>query len=166
MQNHYNYVFDNITNTYNFTTKNNILYRVAFIVDNTFSTITGEEIPNVFQIVIEKAIEGIEPLDIKVARTIENVVERFFEKIENSLIYVCYDLDQKALSRHNLFERWYQKSKSKENIIKIDKVIEITIKDFEKQRLFTAFMFHKKNVNYKKLIEIYNNIEEVLNAEK
>ena len=166
MQNHYNYVFDNITNTYNFTTKNNILYRVAFIVDDTFSTISGEEIPNVFQIIIEKANEEIEPLDIKVARTIENIIERFFERVENSLIYVCYDLDQKANSRHNVFERWYQKSHSKENIIKIDKVIEITLRGFEIQRLFTAFMFHKKNKNYKKLMEIYNNIEEVLNAPK
>ena len=166
MQNHYNYVFDNITNTYNFTTKNNILYRVAFIVDNTFSTISGEEIPNVFQIIIEKANEEIEPLDIKVSRTIENIVERFFEKIENSLIYVCYDLDQKAMSRHKLFERWYQNSTSKKNIIKIDKVIEINIQDFEIQKLFTAFMFHKKNKNFKRLMEIYNNFEEILNREK
>jgi hypothetical protein len=164
--NHYNYVFDNITNTYNFTTKNNILYRVAFFVDETFSTISGEEIPNVFQIVIEKANEETEPLDIKVSRTIENIVERFFIRVENSLIYVCYDLDQKAKTRYDVFERWYRKSNSKDNIIKIDKVIEITVKDFEIQRLYTAFMFHKKNPNYEKLMQIYNRIEEVLNAEK
>jgi hypothetical protein len=118
--NHYNYVFDNITNTYNFTTKNSILYRVAFVVDETFSTISGEEIPNVFQIVIEKANEETEPLDTKVSRTIENIVERFFIRVENSLVYVCFDLDQKAKSRHNVFERWYKKSNAKEHIIKID----------------------------------------------
>jgi hypothetical protein len=80
LQNLYNYVFDDITNTYNFTTKNNILYRVAFIVDETFSTISGEEIPNIFQLVIEKANEETEPLDIKVSRTIEDIVERFFHE--------------------------------------------------------------------------------------
>jgi Family of unknown function (DUF6169) len=105
-------------------------------------------------------------LDIKVSRTIENIVERFFIRVENSLIYVCYNLDQKAKTRHDVFERWYRKSNSKENIIKIDKVIEITIKDFEIQRLYTAFMFHKKNSNYEKLMQIYNRIEEVLNSEK
>ena len=166
MLNHYNYVFDNITNTYNFTTKNNILYRVAFIVDETFSTISGEEIQNVFQIVIEKANEEIEPLDTKVSRTIENIIERFFIQIENSLIYVCYDLDKKAKTRQDVFERWYKKSCSKEDIIKIDKVIEIIINEFEIQRLYTAFMFHKKNPNFEKLMWIYNKIEEVLNAEK
>jgi hypothetical protein len=166
LPNHYNYVFDNITSTYNFTTKNNILYRVAFVVDETFSSISGEEIQNVFQIVIEKANEGIEPLDTKVSRTIENIVDRFFKRIENSLIYVCYDLDQKAKTRQDVFERWYKKSTSKDDIIKIDKIIEISISDFEIRRLYTAFMFHKKNPNYEKLMWIYNRIEEVLNAEK
>jgi hypothetical protein len=55
LQSHYNYVFDEITNTYNFVTKNQILYRVAFIIDETFSTISGEEISNIFQLVIEKS---------------------------------------------------------------------------------------------------------------
>ncbi len=166
MQNHYNYVYDNITNTYNFTTKNNILYRVAFVIDETFSTISGEEIPNVFQIVIEKANEETEPLDTKVSKTIENIVERFFLRVENSLIYVCYDTDQKAKTRHDVFERWYNKSKSQGTIIKINKAIEITVNDFETQKLYTALMFHMENSNYEKLIHIYNKIEEVLNAEK
>ncbi len=50
--------------------------------------------------------------------------------------------------------------------LKIDKIIEITINDFEIQRLYTAFMFHKKNPNYEKLIRIYNKIEELLNTDK
>ncbi len=63
MQSHYNYVFDEITNTYNFATKNEILYRIAFIIDETFSTISGEEISNVFQLIVEKSSDGIEPYD-------------------------------------------------------------------------------------------------------
>ncbi len=105
MQNHYNYAFDKITNTYNLTTKNNILYRVAFVVDETFSTISGKEISNVFQIVVDKANDGIEPLDNKVSTPIENIIERFFIRVENSLIYICYDLDKKAKTRNDVFER-------------------------------------------------------------
>jgi hypothetical protein len=166
LQSHYNYVFDNITNTYNFTTKNNILYRVAFVVDETFSSISGEEIPNIFQLVVEKANEGPEPFDAKVSRTIENIIERFFAKIENSLVYICSDIDKKAKTRHDVFERWYKKSNSKKTIIKIDKVIKIVLSDSEIQKLYAAFMFHTKNPNFEKLLEIYNRIEEVLNAEK
>lgn len=65
-----------------------------------------------------------------------------------------------------MFERWYKKSNSKEHIVKIDKIIEIEINEFEIQKLYTAFMFHKQNPNYQKLISIYNKIEEVLNTDK
>lgn len=85
MQNHYNYVFDDITNTYNFATKNNILYRIAFIIDETFTSVSGEEILNIFQLVVEKAGDEKEPFDSKVSITIEDIIERFFHKIEKVL---------------------------------------------------------------------------------
>lgn len=124
MQNHYNYVFDEITLTYNFTTKNNILYRVAFIVDETFSSISGKAFTNIYQIVIEKANDQlIEPYDRKVSKTIEDIIEKFFRKIENALLYVCDDEDKKAKLRFQIFDRWYKKSKYKKSIVKIDKII-------------------------------------------
>jgi hypothetical protein len=80
LRKHYNFVFDEITNTYNFLTKNDILYRIAFIIDERFTTISGENIPNVFQLIIEKATDIIEPYDPKVSKTIEHIIERFFSK--------------------------------------------------------------------------------------
>ncbi|QIY82670.1 hypothetical protein HER18_03495 [Chryseobacterium sp. NEB161] len=164
MQNHYNYVFDNITNTYNFTTRNNILYRVAFIVDETFSAISGEEIANIFQLIVEKANEEIEPYDAKVSKTIENIIDRFFQRIENSLVYVCSDEDEKAKIRYDVFDRWYKKSEFKANVVKIDNILNINISKTEIHKLYTSFMFHKNNSNYHKLIEIYSKIEETLNS--
>lgn len=166
MQNHYNYVFDDTTNTYNFTTKNNILYRVAFIVDETFSTISGEEIPSIYQLVIEKTTDELEPYDAKIAKTIENMVERFFYKVENSLIYVCTGDNEKAKQRHKIFDRWYKKSEYRDIITKIDNIITITINEQSIQKLYTSFMFHTKNPDYEKLIEIYSQIESVLNQDK
>ncbi len=166
MQSHYNYVFDDITNTYNFVTKNEILYRVAFIIDETFSTISGEEISNIFQLIVEKSNEEIEPYDSKVSKTIEHLIERFFQKIENSLIYICSDDNEKSEKRHEVFNRWYKKSKYKEVIIKIDNIISVSINEHEKQQLYTSFMFHKQNSNFEKLIEIYSQLEKVLNEEK
>lgn len=166
MQSHYNYVFDEITNTYNFVTKNEILYRVAFIIDETFSTISGEKISNIFQLIVEKSNEEIEPYDSKVSKTIEHLIERFFQKIENSLIYICSDDNEKAKKRHEIFNRWYKKSKYKEIIIKIDNIISVSISENEKQKLYTSFMFHKQNSNFEKLLEIYRQLEKVLNEEK
>lgn len=166
MQNHYNYVFDEITSTYNFTTKNNFLYRIAFIEDATFSSISGEEIPNVFQIIIEKASDEVEPFDAKVSKTIEDIIERFFQKVENSLIYICSDDNEKAIKRNKIFDRWYEKSKHKNVVTKIDNVISITINPDKIYTLYTSFLFHKDNPSYMKLITIYQQIEEVLNREK
>ncbi|MEO8149182.1 MAG: DUF6169 family protein [Bacteroidia bacterium] len=165
MQNRYNYIFDNITSTYNFTTKNNILYRVAFIVDSTFTTISQEEIPNVYQLIVEKANDEIEPLDAKVSWTIGDIVERFLDNIKNSLVYVCADIDSRASIRLDTFDRWYQRSDAREKILKIDKIIQIEIHK-EMHRLYTSLMFHKDNPHRKKLISIYNNIEKFLNEEK
>ena len=166
MQSHYNYVFDEITNTYNFVTKNEILYRVAFIIDETFSTISGEEISNIFQLIVEKSNEEIEPYDSKVSKTIEHLIERFFQKIENSLIYICSDENEKAEKRNEVFNRWYKKSNYQDVIIKIDNIIFVSINDLEKQKIFTSFLFHKQNSNFEKLIEIYSQLEKVLNEEK
>ena len=166
MQNHYNYVYDNITNTYNFVTKNLFLYRVAFVIDETFSSIAGEDIPNIFQLVVEKASENLEPFDSKVSKTIENIIERFFKNSENSLVYVCSEEKNKAVARHKIFDRWYRNSKHKDFIVKIDNIIKINIDGLKGQKLYTSFMFHKQNSNYEYLIEIYHQIEQVLNEEK
>jgi hypothetical protein len=166
LQSHYNYVFDNITSTYNFVTKNSILYRVAFVIDETFSAISGENIPNIFQLIIEKASDELEPFDAKVSKTIENIIERFFQNLENSLIYICSEENDKAKSRYKVFDRWYKNSIYRETIIKIDNIIKVNINEVEIQKLYTSFMFHRQNSNYEKLIDIYNRIEKALNEEK
>jgi len=166
LRSHYNYSFDNISNTYNFTTKNNILYRVAFVIDETFSAISNEEIPNIFQLIIDKASDEIEPYDAKVSRTIEDMVERFFKKVENSMIFVCSDEDDKAKTRFKVFDRWYKKSDYKEFIVKIDNIVQYNISQTEKQKMYTSFMFHHDNPIREKLVEIYNQIEKTLNEEK
>lgn len=163
MRNHYNYSFDNLTNTYNFTTKNKILYRVAFVIDETFSSITNEEINHIFQLIIDKASEEIEPYDAQVSRTIENIVEHFFKNASNSIIYVCSDDNDKAKTRFEVFDRWYKKSNYKDFIVKIDNVIELKTNENDTQKFYTSFMLHVKNPNRQKLIDIYNLIEKSLN---
>ena len=85
MQNHYNYTFDSITNTYNFTTKNSILYRVAFIVDETFSTISEREIANVFQLVIEKPRTRQSRTMQEFQRPSKILLNDFFQKLKTPL---------------------------------------------------------------------------------
>ena len=97
MQDHYNYVFDDINSTYQFTTKNNISYRVAFVKDEAFSMISSREIDDVFQLVVDKTSDLKEPLDLLVSKTIEHIISSFFRNTSNSLIYVCSGESDTAL---------------------------------------------------------------------
>ncbi len=142
------------------------MYRVAFVVDESFSAISGEDIPNVYQLIIEKATDQIEPLDAKVAKTLGEIVEVFFRNKENSLIFICSDEDKKAKIRFNKFDRWYNNSEYKSVIIKMDNIIQIKISESGNQKMYTSFMFHRNNSNHEKLIEIYNQFEKILNEEK
>lgn len=57
-------------------------------MDETFSTLSGEEIPNVYQLIVEKANDELESYDAKVSKTIEDIIEKFFARIENSLVII------------------------------------------------------------------------------
>jgi hypothetical protein len=162
----YNYYFDKGSKTYNFTTKNSTEYKIAFIVDETFSAISGLEINNIYQIIIEKVSDEIEKFDGLVAETIKNIIKVFFENSENAMIYICNDFDKKAISRFNAFERWYWNSDMTNYISKIDNVIKCNLPDNQIQIIYTSLLFHKDNTNKETIIEIYNTIEEILNNDK
>ncbi len=166
MQTHYNYIYDSEDNSFNFTTKNDILYKVSFIVDETFSVLSGHKVPNIYQIVVEKVAQKIEPFDNKVSKTIESIIEHFFRKIENSILYVCSNIDDKERKRFEVFNRWYKNSKYKDIIVKTDNIIVIEENANGKTEIFTSFMYHKNNPNQEKIIEIYTKIEEFLSEDK
>lgn len=89
---HYNYSFDQATNSYFFITKQNIIYRVAFIVEETLNTITNsKDSDRLYQIVIEKISEELDAFDTEVAKTIEHLISDFYSIETNALIYVCTD---------------------------------------------------------------------------
>ena len=167
MRNLYNYTFDEVTTTYNFTTNNNILYRIAFIVDQTLDTISSAEHPieNIYQIVIEKISEDVEPYDRLVGKTVEHIITGFFLNIKNALIYVCSDDNDKGSLRFSVFDRWYQNSTYKQYIVKTDNVINITFEEIT-TKLYTSLLYHRDNQDIQYALETYNRLEEVLNNDK
>ena len=62
------------------------------------------------------------------------------------------------------FNRWYLKSLLKDKVLKFDNKIEIELKKSDVQILFVSFLIHKQNENFKLLLSIFNQIEDVLNA--
>lgn len=157
----YNYTFSEVTNSYNFITKNNIEYKVAFIVDETLDIASVVPIENIYQIVIEKITDKIEPLDILVSKTIKNIITAFFANIQNSLIYICSEGDEKAEKRFKIFNRWYDNS-TLEFVNKVDNVINFESDDTT-STLYTSLLYHTENPNIEYILEAYYKLKDAVN---
>lgn len=163
MPNLYNRTYNQVTGTYNFTTKNDIEYKVVFIIDETLDSVSENTIENVYQVIIDKVSDSIEPLDSAVGRTIDDIIKSFFENVENSLIYICSEDQEKAEIRFNVFDRWYLNSTFNEFVTKIDNVINCEANG-ETYLLYTSLLYRNDNPNIKYVLAAYNSIEEVLNS--
>lgn len=162
MPNPYNYSFNEITQSYHFTTKNDIEYRVAFIDDQTFSAVSGLEMENIYQIIIEKVEDNLEKFDSQIAATIQTIISSFFKNSQNAMIYICDDRDGKGNKRFNAFERWYRNCKFKESINKVNNIIVCNTKE-QNWTLYTSLLYHENNSNKDTIIEVYNTLQEILN---
>lgn len=162
MQDPYKYFFDENSETYRFETKNNIVYSVAFLVDETLNSVStsGFVFDNIYQIIIEKITDTLEPLDTRVFSTIDLIISVFFKTIENALIYVCSTDNNKELKRLNVFNRWYQNSQHREYINKIDNALKFTETS---TIVYTSILYHNNNPNVKYIVETFNQIEETIN---
>lgn len=161
MPNLYNYTFDEETSTYTFITKNDIEYKIVFIVDETLNIASDVHIENVYQIIIEKITDKIEPFDGLVSKTIQNAITLFFSNVQNSLIYVCSENDEKSETRFNVFNRWYKNS-SLESVTKVDNIIKCE-SEGNIYVIYTSLLYHKENPNVGYILEAYQKIESILN---
>lgn len=161
MPNQYNYTFNEKTGTYTFVTKNDIEYKIVFIVDETLDIASEVHIENIYQIIIEKITDKIEPFDGLVSKTIENVITAFFANVQNSLIYVCSENDEKAETRFNVFNRWYKNS-SLESVTKVDNIIKCE-SEGNVYVIYTSLLYHNENPNVGYILEAYQKIESILN---
>ncbi|QQM26598.1 DUF6169 family protein [Elizabethkingia sp. M8] len=159
---YYTCSFDMEANTYEFETKNAILYRIAFILDESifppFSKVTEN---NVYNLVVEKTTPGTEPLDSKVSKTITFIIKEFFNNKKNSLLYICDPGDDRAEKRFNLFNRWYNDSDYKDFVIKKDSIFRS-----ENETYYTGYLIHKENPDLSSLLNTYQDIKYTLSEKE
>jgi hypothetical protein len=162
LPNPYNFNFDQLTQSYIFTTSNGIEYKVAFILDNTFSIVSNIEIEDVYQVIIEKTTEIKEPLDPNVSLTICEILSIFFKNRKNTILYICDDLDDRAQARFRKFNIWYTESELKDTIMKIDNVF-VNENITGTAKVFSSLLIHNENENKEAILSIYHSIEQILN---
>ena len=157
----YKYRFDEIAQSYIFITNNGIEYKVAFILDSTFSSVSNFEINDVFQLIIEKTLDGKEPLDYNVAATIIEILSIFFQNTRNTILYICDDGDERADVRFRKFNIWYAMSELNDTVIKVDNVF-VSENIAGTSKIFSSLLYHKDNINKETILEIYHSIEQIL----
>ena len=147
---------------YKFTTKSEIIYQVHFVKDGTLTYLSGTKVfEQVYQIVIEKTTDNTEPFDSRVFLTIEAIIIEFFNDTAKVLSFVCDTSDGKQIARFKKFNRWHEKSKHNQSIIKLND--NYTDTDVE---LFYSIMIHKSNPKFKHLKSAFFSIKELLINDK
>lgn len=153
--------------SFKFRTDNNLTYNVFFNPDDQLNIISNERINNIYQLSLEKIENEIEPYDKKISKTVEHVIfNEFFNNKDNILLYVSSDDDKRAKLRNRTFDRWYQRSKYKENIRKVDNLVKYKEEGQPDLEIHTAILFHLENNNAQKLISVFKSAEEELNRDK
>ena len=160
----YNYQFDEIAQSYVFTTDNGIEYKIAFILDYTFSAVSNIEIDDVYQLIIEKTTEVKEPLDRNVSATICEILSAFFENERNTILYICDDGDERAEVRFRKFNIWYSESELTGTVTKVDNVI-VSENIAGSAKIYSSLLYHNENTNKEAILDIYNSIEQILSDE-
>ena len=157
----YNYQFDEIAQSYIFTTVNGIEYKIAFILDYTFSAVSNIEIDDIYQLIIVKTSEIKEPLDRNVSAIICAILSTFFDNERNTILYICDDGDERAEARFRKFNMWYTESKLTATVTKVDNVI-VSENVAGSAKIYSSLLYHNENANKETILDIYHSIEQIL----
>lgn len=110
------YSFNQQGNDYRFETDKDIFYSVTFSNGSFYFADLPPHIP-VFEVSIATISLGDHispPRDARVEATVVEIFKIFFLNHENSIIYICDNLDQKQAARHRKFDMWFRSHAGKE----------------------------------------------------
>jgi Family of unknown function (DUF6169) len=140
-------------NYYRFETDKGIFYSVSF-TDGSFYFINLPAYIPVFEMAIKVVNLGkymSPPRDLRVEVTIVAIFRLFLAEHENSVVYICDNLDEKQAARHRKFDMWFQGHTNKE----LEKYDAHFIVD--SQEIYTSLILHNLNPFKQDLIKVFQN---------
>jgi len=143
---------------FEFVTKGGIKY-AAYFVDYGFMFSEYPEFSSniySFNIDVIETESDILALDERTGFTIFKIIEGFFKKIDNVVIYVCDNIDKRHLARKRKFDVWFLKYNDG-TILKEDGIATI-----EGAEILNSILIHKNNPKRLKIISAFNQLN--LNA--
>ena len=89
---------------YSFQTDSGQQYVAYFLRMDSYVT----SFQNVYAFNLEQINNSTHPVDPRIAATVAELFGRFFENVENGIIYICDTTDGRELARDYLFDRWFR----------------------------------------------------------
>lgn len=100
-----------VSGFYEFTTDYDVQYQIGFMPD---ASIIQE---NAYQFVITNVNNRISPNDSKVKDTVITMIDEFFRKNNDTLLYICETGDGKQAMRNRLFHYWFSQYENSVNLV-------------------------------------------------
>jgi Family of unknown function (DUF6169) len=147
------YNFTRHGNEFRFDTDNGIFYSVSFSDGSFYFFNLPLHIP-VFEMSIKVVSFGNHlspPRDRRVEITVVEIFRVFLSDNENSVVYVCDNLDEKQAARHRKFDMWFQRHASKD----LEKHDTHFIVDT--QEIYASLILHILNPFKQELIKVFLN---------
>jgi Family of unknown function (DUF6169) len=147
-------------NYYQFITDNEIVYSLYFVDYNYIFQDYPNINANILSINIEinsKIIETVKT-DERIGITVVETIKDVFKTIENVVVYVCDNSDQRQVARERKFDFWFKKYNDG-SIIKENEILYL-----DEVELINSLLIHKKNPQLLEIIlafkELNNNIDD------
>lgn len=141
---------------YEFVTDQGIRYAIYFL-DYSYMF---DEYPAIarniftFNIDIISGAVGEAIADDRIAYTVFEVFQRFFQQIENVAVYVCDSLDERHLARKRKFDLWFRKFNDG-SLLKEDGVAIV-----DGVPIYNSLVLKKSNGLWPEIIMAYNELNE------
>lgn len=141
------------TNVFLFTNCYGISYNVGFSPDSLFI-----ENSDVYQFYIVNTRHEHFIHDPLVEKTIEVIIETFFEQDSNILLYICDMIDGRQSFRNRLFKRWVEEYPGKDKFSFINKAVK-----FGDIEYYGSIIIMKSHPEYDIIVDTFNNfVEQIL----
>jgi len=90
--------------------------------------------------------------DERVGLTVVEVVRLFFKVLENVVIYVCDNLDNRQLARMRKFDLWFKKYNDGEIVKRDDLAV------FDGVEIYNSLLVHRTNKNLDQIIDAFSEL--------
>ena len=134
-------------------TDHDVRYRLGFLPDDIIQSTES------YEFVIANTNSKSSPRDAKVRNTVLAVVDAFFKKNDNALLYICETSDGKQAFRNRLFQSWFAAYQDKSKIT----LLSASVRDMEGVDNYATLIIPNSCPGYKAAIDEFTSTVAMFN---